>query len=182
MSLDNLSAFIPRDSDVQLLVRLKRREPQALGDLFERFGGPILALLSGMAGNRETARGLINETFLTIWNQVAGFSGSGFALSLWILAVARNRALNQLHKPVAAVEFTRPQFFTAQPFAREDLTRLRDLHSAWFALEDKHRRIIELAFYKGMSRAEIALESAEPLPAIESQLKAALAALHRLPV
>lgn len=178
MSLDTLSTFMPLDADVQLTARLKRREPEALGDLFTRFGGPILALITRVAGEKETAKALLEETFLTVWNRVAEFEGSGLALSLWILAVARGHALSHLQKRDAPVEFERPQLFNPLPFGREDVVYLRDMYSAWSALGDKHRRIIELAFFQGMSREEIAAELVEPLPSLESDLKTALASLH----
>jgi len=78
--------------DSELARRLQRREPQAMADLYDRFGRLAYSLIFSVVRDTGVAEDLVQETFLRVWNRVGGFDPDRGALGPWLLAIARLRA------------------------------------------------------------------------------------------
>src|SRR5580658_3750853 len=89
-----LAVLAIEDGDV--VVRLQRREPQALAELYDRYGGVIYRLVLRMVRDTGIAEDLVQETFLRAWNRASGFDSERGAAGPWLLAIARNRAIDYL--------------------------------------------------------------------------------------
>src|SRR3954462_11719875 len=91
-----LFAAIHSEGDRDLAERLKKREPQAMADLYDRYGRVTYVLIFRIVRNAGTAEDLLQETFLRVWNRVQAFDHEKGALGPWVLTVARNRAIDYL--------------------------------------------------------------------------------------
>ena len=82
------------EDDHNLAERLKRREPAAMAELYDRYGTLAYSLhLSRRAGHGCGGRPCAGDFFARV-ESCAGFDASGCALGPWLLAVARNRAID----------------------------------------------------------------------------------------
>src|SRR6202161_2584856 len=84
------------EGDAELVVRLQRRDPQALAELYDRYGRLTYSLIVRVVRDGAIAEDLVQETFLRVWNRAQGFDAEKGALGPWLLAVARNRAIDYL--------------------------------------------------------------------------------------
>src|SRR5216117_832627 len=95
--------------DAELVQRLQRRDAQALAELYDRYGRLVYALILRIVKDAGIAEDLVQETFLRVWNRVQGFDAGKGAIGPWLLAVARNRAIDYLRSASGresnAVEF-----------------------------------------------------------------------------
>ena len=82
--------------DAELVVRLQRRDPQALAELYDRFGRVAYSLILRVVRDAATAEDLVQETFLRVWNRIHSLDAERGAIGPWLLAVARNRAIDYL--------------------------------------------------------------------------------------
>src|SRR5215470_12097564 len=83
-------------NDRELVERLQRREPQALAELYDRYGRLVYSLILRVVRDAGIAEDLVQETFLRVWNRVQGFDAGKGSIGPWLLAVARNRAIDYL--------------------------------------------------------------------------------------
>ncbi len=83
-------------TDGDLLVRLQKRDPQALAELYDRYGKMVYGLILRVVSDTGTAEDLVQETFLRVWNRAQGFDSERGAVGPWLMAVARNRAIDYL--------------------------------------------------------------------------------------
>src|SRR6476469_5915419 len=83
-------------ADTDLILRLQRRDPQALAELYDRYGRLAYSLILRVVRDAGIAEDLVQETFLRVWNRVHGFDAEKGAIGPWLLAVARNRAIDYL--------------------------------------------------------------------------------------
>src|ERR1700689_4219619 len=90
--------------DEELARRLQAREPGAMADLYDRFGKLAYSVIRGIVRDRAMAEDLVQETFLRVWNQIHGFEAGRGALGPWLLAIARNRAIDHIRSASARVE------------------------------------------------------------------------------
>jgi len=167
--------------DGDLLVRLQRRDPQALAELYDRYGRMVFGLILRMVQDRGTAEDLVQETFLRVWNRVGGFDAEHGAVGPWLLAVARNRAIDYLRyrgrRPEAALELNESENPALFADLKSDPLRfdtVRQVKTALEKLPAPQREAIELAYFEGMSQTEIAERLRQPLGTVKSWMRRAL--------
>src|SRR5215472_9409144 len=86
----------PAEGDAELIERLRRRDAQALAELYDRYGRLVYSLILRVAREGALAEDLVQEMFLRVWNCAQGFDAQRGALGPWLLAGARNRAIDYL--------------------------------------------------------------------------------------
>jgi RNA polymerase sigma-70 factor (ECF subfamily) len=167
--------------DGDLLVRLQRRDPQALSELYDRYGGMVFRLILRMVRDSATAEDLTQETFLRVWNRAAGFDSDRGAVGPWLLAVARNRAIDYLRSRGARAENTielneteNPALFAAMSADPLHFDLARHVRRALEQLTAQQREAIELAYFEGMSQTEIAERMGQPLGTVKTWMRRAL--------
>src|SRR5260370_15313287 len=74
--------------------RLKAHHPKAMSELYDRYGRLAYSLIFRIVRNSAVAEDLVQETFLRVWNRVHSFDAAKSALRAWLLAVARDRAID----------------------------------------------------------------------------------------
>src|SRR5580693_1447567 len=84
------------EGDAELIKRLQSRDPQALAEIYDRYGRVAYALILRVVRNAAIAEDLVQETFLRVWNRAQGFDAERGAFGPWLLSVARNRAIDYL--------------------------------------------------------------------------------------
>ncbi|HJT87853.1 MAG TPA: sigma-70 family RNA polymerase sigma factor [Bryobacteraceae bacterium] len=167
--------------DGDLLARLQHRDPQALAELYDKYGRMVFGLILRMVRDRGIAEDLVQETFLRVWNRVGGFDSERGAVGPWLLAVARNRAIDYLRYQGRRAESTIELNETEHPalFAdvQTDILRfdvVKRVANALKQLAPQQREAIELAYFEGLSQTEIAERMRQPLGTVKTWMRRAL--------
>src|SRR5437764_7334659 len=185
MLLPLLMAIRTPAGDPDLVARLQRRDPQALAELYDRYGRLVYALILRVVRASGVAEDLVQETFLRVWNRVHGFDAEKGAIGPWLLAVARNRAIDYLRSAGGrernALEFEEndhPALYT--DMERDILLSdsARRVKSAMEKLSAQQRQVIELAYFEGLSQSEMAERMGQPLGTIKTWVRSALKTLR----
>src|SRR5580693_2997427 len=166
--------------------RLKAREPQAMADLYDRYGRLAYSLVFRVVRNSAAAEDLVQETFLRVWNRVQSFDQERGSLGPWILTVARNRAIDYLRSidgrmSAGSLELDRlenPALFSDFEDSALSMDRTRRLKSAFEKLSPNQRMVIELAYFEGLSQTEMAERMKQPLGTVKTWVRSALKALR----
>ena len=166
------------NADTDLLLRLRRHEPQALAELYDRYGGMVFRLILRMVGDAGTAEDLVQETFLRIWNRAEALDPERGAAAPWVLAVARNRAIDYLRGParhgkniVKVDETENPEFFADFPDDSPKFDLVRQVNRAFEQLSPQQREAIELAYFEGLTQSEVADRMGHPLGTIKTWMR-----------
>jgi len=177
-----LSALLSLQDDSELIQRLKRREAEAMGELYDRFGKVAFAVIVRIVRNAGVAEDLVQETFLKVWNRVEGFDDSRSSLGPWVLTIARNRAIDYLRSTDSRMaqnscdleKLERPKFFTDFEANYMSDDRIRIIRQAFTKLSQNQRKVLELAYFEGLSQSEMAARLAEPLGTVKTWVRTAL--------
>jgi RNA polymerase sigma-70 factor (ECF subfamily) len=169
------------EGDAELARRLQKRDPQALGELYDKYGRLAYSLIYRIVRDAGTAEDLVQETFLRVWNRSAGFDADRGALGGWLLAVARNRAIDYLRSAGGKLRNALELEETAHPSLYLDLEKeilnsdkARRLRKAMEKLSANQRNAIELAYFEGLSQTEIAERMGQPLGTVKTWVRSAL--------
>lgn len=181
-----LALALQAQDEPELARRLKRRDPNAMADLYDRYGRIAYTLIYRIVHDGGVAEDLVQETFLRVWNRIQAFDGERGALGAWVLAVARNRAIDYLRsvdgrmsKSAFEIEkMEQPGLFA--DFERDvmNLDRIRVLKSAFERLTPNQRLVLELAYYEGLSQTEMAERLKQPLGTVKTWVRTALKMLR----
>lgn len=177
-----LFAIYVEGDDGDLAARLKRREPAAMGELYDRYGRLAYSLIYRIVRDVGVAEDLVQETFLRVWNRAQAFDAERGALGPWLLAVARNRAIDyvrsaggKMAKGALELEYAeRPALFInfeADVLSQDQARRVR---AALEKLNENQRHVIELAYFEGLSQSEMAERLGQPLGTVKTWVRAAL--------
>ena len=168
-------------SDVDLIERLHRHDPQALADLYDRFGRLVNSQILRIVRDTGTAEDLVQETFLRVWNRAQGLDAHKGSIGPWLLAVARNRAIDYLRSAGGrernALEFEEtdhPALYTNMERDIIASDSARRIKTAMERLSANQRQVIELAYFEGLSQTEMAERMGQPLGTVKTWVRAAL--------
>jgi RNA polymerase sigma-70 factor, ECF subfamily len=186
MFLLPLLASVLLKDDPELARRLKNRDPQAMSELYDRYGRITFALIFRIVRNEAVAEDLVQETFLRVWNRVHAFDHEKGALGPWVLAVARNRAIDYLRSvdgrmAQSAFELEKleqPALFVDLENSILNIDRVRALRGAFEKLTPNQRLVLELAYYEGLSQTEMAARLKQPLGTVKTWVRTALQLLR----
>jgi RNA polymerase sigma-70 factor (ECF subfamily) len=187
----------PRSDEVideaQLVIQVADGDEDALGLLYDRFGQGVYSLCLRIVHDRTAAEDLTQEVFLRLWRSASSFDSARGRLKPWLLRIAHNLALNEVRRhqsrPVAAsedeMEVVRAELAdTSVESDPAGTTSLREralvVRQAVAQLPLPQRRAIELAFYGGLSQAEVAAALGDPLGTIKSRIRIGMQRLREL--
>jgi RNA polymerase sigma-70 factor (ECF subfamily) len=76
---------------------LRRRDPEAFSLLFETYSDKIFRLAMGVLGDENEAEGIVQESFLRLFEKLDRFEGRA-KLSTWLYRLAYNASIDQLRR------------------------------------------------------------------------------------
>jgi RNA polymerase sigma-70 factor, ECF subfamily len=184
----------PVPGDEAALVRdVAAGDEEALGRLYDRFGQAVYSLCLRVVHDGATAEELTQEAFVRLWRGAASFDATRGRVSTWLLRIAHNLALNEVRRrqsrPVIAsdVEWEVESATLADSSAEGDPAALAWMHEraeavrrALAELPTPQRRAIELAFFGGLSQAEVAAALGDPLGTVKSRIRVGMQRLREL--
>ena len=177
-----LFAIYVEGDDRALAERLKRREPAAMGELYDRFGRLAYSLIYRIVRDVGIAEDLVQETFLRVWNRSQAFDTERGALGPWLLAVARNRAIDYVRSAGGKMargsleleQAEHPSVFANFEADLLSQDRARRVRGALERLNENQRHVIELAYFEGLSQTEMAERMGQPLGTVKTWVRSAL--------
>ncbi len=180
-----LLALRVAEGDGDLVLRLQRRDPQALAELYDRYGRLVFSLILRVVRDAGIAEDLVQETFLRVWNRVQGFEAGKGSIGPWLLAVARNRAIDYLRSAGGRERNAMDLEETVHPALASDMEQsllnrdqIRRIQAAMDKLSPNQRQAIELAYFEGLSQSEMAERMGQPLGTVKTWVRTALRSLR----
>jgi RNA polymerase sigma-70 factor, ECF subfamily len=173
-------------TDAELYTQLTAGDEEALGTLYDRYGNLVYRLALRMLTVPQESEDLTQEIFLTLW-RVRGYDPTRGSLSNYLMTLTRSRAIDRLRTRQSTVRFL--QRWGKQvavgtpvvtPFEQASVTeRAQRVKEALANLPESQRQVVEMAYYEGLTQAEIAERLQTPLGTIKSRGRHALVKLKQ---
>ncbi len=182
MLQSRVNAALLDDSDRELIRALFEKDSRALAAIYERYARPAYALFLRITRNQSSAEDLVQDLFLRIWANARKFDPEKGILHVWVMAVARNLAIDHVRSAAAQYAMhVRPvddldrSYFSGNHRADESvIERIQLIRAALAKLSPKQQRALRLAYFEGCSHSEIAIHLHEPLGTVKSSIRSAL--------
>lgn len=173
------------EADAGLIDRLCKGDPHALTAIYDRHARSIYSLFVRITRDQSLAEDLVQELFLRVWNRAWLFDAKRGVLAAWLLAMARNMAIDEVRSGSAQFARRLQQVEYLEEFSHSSSgepgwTLYRDvcLRTALTNLKSHEKRVMELAYFEGYSQAEIANLLGRPLGTVKSWTRSALSRLR----
>jgi RNA polymerase sigma-70 factor (ECF subfamily) len=153
-----------------------------MAQLYDRYGRLVYALVLRIVKDRAPVEDLVNETFLRVWNRAQLLDEHTDAAGPWLLAVARNRAINYVKSLEASgreraflEESEYPRLYAGMEAGASLAEQARRIRQTVAQLPENQRQAIELAYFDGLSPTGMAAKLGQPLDTVQTSLRGALA-------
>ena len=184
MAADN--AHSPAASDEALVRRIATDGDQdALSLLFDRYQAQMYGLAMRITNDTAMAQDAVQDAFIGIWRNAARYVDTRASVRTWMLSITHHRSIDLVRRrrpnvPLPETE-TGDESLTA-PDVWPEVARAADadaVHAAIALLSTEQREAIELAYFGGLTQAEIAARVAAPLGTVKSRVRLGLLQLRR---
>lgn len=168
--------------DEALMERIGAGDQQAFEVLFDRYGDIVFSISVRILNSEAAAHDVVQDVFMRLWRRPSRYDGARGQFTSWLSAVARHRAIDERRNvgrrqrregdggEVYQTEGppAQEQDPTRAALASEDRAEVRE---ALAALPDGQRRIIELAYFGGLTQREIAEDLQQPLGTVKTRMR-----------
>ena len=169
-------------SDAALMTLLEAADEAAFSEIYDRYAGLLYGLALRVCTHPLKSEEIVQDTMMKLWRNPRGFDPTRGALSTFLLTLTRNASIDALRRERPTSSITDDQgealpipSADSGPLDKAELEALSQrVRGALLDLSDAHRRTVELAYFHGSSREEIALEMNVPVGTVKSRLKYAL--------
>lgn len=128
--------------------------------LYRRYWGNLMGVAMRYIPDRETAREIVNDSFMKAFNKLSTFRGNGqnkpTILKAWLVRITVNTAIDRLRAQHKILETSSLDQLTSHPAVEmDDKLQVADMLKLLEALPDMHRVIFNLYELDGYSHEEI---------------------------
>jgi len=170
--------------DEELMARVTARDPDAFEYLYDRYAPITLGIIVKIVQDRAEGEEALQESFWRVWNQAATFDPTKGPFRAWLFSIARRQALDLLRRrnvrPQAARDENEERRFEQAP-APDDVGQAAELaiaaeqmRGALNRLSGEQLQVLELAYFKGLTRQEIARTTGLPLGTVHTRARLGL--------
>jgi len=168
-----------------LMSDIVARSDAALTQLYDLTASKLYGLARSMVSNTADAEEVVCDVYVQVWQTAASFDASRGSVLAWLMMICRSRSLDLLrqrrHRPEHSDEPV-PEDHAAEDAAPDDmLAQFQEgtaVYRALAQLTPLRRRLVGLAFFKGLSHQEIAEALKLPIGTVKSHLRRSLRALR----
>jgi RNA polymerase sigma-70 factor, ECF subfamily len=171
--------------DALLAVRLAAGDEHALAEVFDRLAPVVYGSALRVIGDPAVVQDVVQDVFVELWSHPGRYDPAAGTLRTYLIVLARHRAVDLVRSELRRIA-RQERHYRLTPGQRhlspsEEVTAADVagvVRSAVRQLPDAQRRVIELAYFQGLTCREVALAAGIPEGTAKSRLRLALAKLE----
>jgi RNA polymerase sigma-70 factor (ECF subfamily) len=170
-----------------LLARCALRDRQAFEILYRETSAQLFGLVLRIVRDQDLASDVLQQAYLKIWDHAGDYRPDKAQPMTWIGAIVRNQAIDMIrrnaHQPIASDPVDELHWLADDAAGPQEIVdqvqQNRALHECLDQLEEKQRQALLLAYFNGMTHAELAQYLDKPLGTVKSWVRRGLLRLKK---
>jgi RNA polymerase sigma-70 factor, ECF subfamily len=173
-------------ADEELMQLVPLGDAPAFEVLYDRHADAAFSLAYRICGLRSLAEDVVQESFLSLWRSGARYDRTRGSVRTWLLGIVHKRGIDALRRravrergrvgdEVVRARVAAPERTEAEVARREEAREVRD---ALGQLPPDQSRVIELAYFGGMTQTEIAKMLGTPVGTVKGRMRLGLAKMR----
>ena len=163
-----------------------RSKADAFEVIYDRHADAAYSLAYRICAQRALAEDVVQEAFLSLWRSRARYERDRGSVRTWLLGIVHNRSIDALrrravrdrgivHDEGLQERVAAPERTDLDVARREEAREIRD---ALDELPDEQSRVIELAFFGGLTHVQIASMLDTPVGTVKGRMRLGLAKMR----
>ena len=179
--MGNLPSSLAQEAsgaDRRLLDRVIEGDSAALRTIYDRCSPRVFGVSLRILGTRPDAEEVLQETFLEVWKRAREYNPNRGSVEGWVVTIARSRSIDRLRSRGVAAQLSAADpsssMSTGAPAPLEVAEQRQNserVAAALQALPPEQRRVLELAYFEGLSQNEIATRLGDPLGTVKTRVR-----------
>ena len=171
---------------VDLIREIARGDREAFQRFYDRYATLVFTFALRILRVRSEAEELLQEVFLQVWHKAGDYDPKRGSPEAWIITITRSRGINKLRdirrRERGVVPLEAPSMHSEGKVqngssASEASVMVKGVLAQ---LSEAQRRVLELAYFDGLTQSEIAVRLGEPLGTIKTRIRDGLERLRGL--
>jgi RNA polymerase sigma-70 factor (ECF subfamily) len=172
-------------TDRETMGRLAGGDLGALDQLYEQYGAMAYSIAFRITRDQGAAEDVVQEAFLGAWRNAGRYVDGRGTVRTWLLSIVHHRAIDAIRRRRPTTELPESESGLPAPLVMPDtwtevaqgLDRAA-IQAALSRISDVQREAIELAYFNGLTQAEIAERTGVPLGTVKGRLRLGLQGLR----
>ena len=171
-------------SDESLIGLIAQARPEALSELYNRYGRMVFGLAVNTVGDAATAEEITQDVFHRVWERAGQYRADQAKVSTWLTSIARHRAIDQLRRQGARPERQSIGWADVSPQAEpsadgpeqsvELAIQQQCIRAAVAQLPEEQKQVLAMAYFRGYSQTAIAEALSLPLGTVKTRIRLAM--------
>jgi RNA polymerase sigma-70 factor (ECF subfamily) len=180
------------NSDKEIILKVAENDSKALEELYDRYSPVLYTLINKIVQEKSAAKELLSDIFVIIWQKIDRFDLETGNVYTWMINLARNKAIDfvkrknnpeemEKYNDEYENEYIIPHLSSSAEQMDLDkvLSMKNKIHDSFNKLTEAQQYVLNLAYYKGYNKEEIARELNIPLPTVKIKISLALGNLNK---
>lgn len=169
----------------ELIARIALRDRQAFDALYSQTSAKLFGVLLRLMGNRADAEDALQDVYVKIWNKADRFAALDTSPMAWLIAIARNHAIDKLRaRKAPAVDLDDVAEMVADDAKSPEQAALassdaRNINDCMGRLDADKAGAVRAAYMEGHSYQELADKYNTPLNTMRTWLRRSLQSLRQ---
>ena len=174
-------AVLPTEQYFNVITGMLARDETSLAELYDSTLSKVYGLALKITRKHDLAEEVVEDTYMQAWQEIAKFDSARGPVMARLMMICRSRAIDALRRLDEAESHAEPELMRNNSELAKNspldilllLERETDIHIAMYSLNALQRQLVAMAFFKGYTHEEIALQMQMPLGTVKSNIKRA---------
>jgi RNA polymerase sigma-70 factor, ECF subfamily len=173
----------PSVSDAEIIARIYSGDESAMAQLYDLYSHVVYAVALRVLSDSSAAEDILQDVFVQLWRNPQAFNASRGSLAAWLAVIARNRAIDQLRKKRPAAEAVDLDTVVSANLDLQNTAErkqaIEKVRGVLASMPAEQRAALEMAFFEGLTHAEIAGKTGQPLGTVKTRIRSGLLAVRK---
>lgn len=169
--------------ETELITALKEGDKNAIGLVYDNYGAALYGVVLRIVQSPEAAEEVVQDVFVKIFKNIQSFDENKGKFYTWAINIAKNTAIDatrtsDFKNRQKTEQFDFVVYSQTHPSSNlsVDTIGLREIVDK---LDEKHRAVIDLAYFQGYTQSEIEEEMNIPIGTVKTRLRLAIKELRK---
>ncbi|MEM6964558.1 MAG: sigma-70 family RNA polymerase sigma factor [Bacteroidota bacterium] len=166
------------DIEKEITTLLAKGDRRAVTLTYQNYGNALYGIIRRIVKSEALAEEVLQDVMVKVWQNAASYNRTKGRLFTWLSNIARNAAIDMLRsagynreQKTTSIENTvNPNVGGSEELQIKDAGLEKVINS----LDEKHRVLIDMAYFQGYSQRAVEKELDIPLGTIKSRLRQAI--------
>lgn len=151
-----------------------------MSELYNRYARVVYGVALPVLQQAEAAEDVLQEVFLQLWRKPDAFDASRGSMAAWLAVISRHRSIDRFRQRRPETDIEECVVACGRDLSEETERNrvIEKVRQVLAEMDPDHRKVLELAFFQGLTHTDIARKTGELLGTVKTRIRSGLQQLR----